>query len=196
VQHDGLGASGADLLIEADMRNGVIAVPLTKYRSINTRICRPDNLSDEDRAKVIQFMVDRADVKYDLKHIFDLLRYLFPIRLVPLKWRSQMLSFGSGDPTRAICSTLIAQAFQSVQFPILPKIRTGQGEETPDLYQKRYHGLFTPRDFDISPYFEIVKPTVANRFDYKSLEWYEDSDDPDPAYRPSKPTNPPLSKEI
>jgi hypothetical protein len=28
-----------------------------------------------------------------------------------------------------------------------------------------------PRDFDISPYFEIVKPTIVHGFDYTSLHW-------------------------
>ena len=28
-----------------------------------------------------------------------------------------------------------------------------------------------PRDFDISPYFEIVKPTIVEGFDYTQLHW-------------------------
>jgi hypothetical protein len=28
-----------------------------------------------------------------------------------------------------------------------------------------------PRDFDISPYFEIVKPTIIEGFDYTALHW-------------------------
>jgi hypothetical protein len=28
-----------------------------------------------------------------------------------------------------------------------------------------------PRDFDISPYFEIVKPTIVQGFDYTALHW-------------------------
>ena len=28
-----------------------------------------------------------------------------------------------------------------------------------------------PRDFDISPYFEVVKPTIVHGFDYTSLHW-------------------------
>lgn len=174
------------MLVEADMKRGVVAVPLFKYRSLNTRICRPVNLTDEDRETIVRFMVDRIDMKYDLKHVFDLMRYLLPTPPVPVRWRRRMLSLGSGDPTRAICSTLIAQAFQSVSYPILPKIRVESvedGDGSRDLYQRRYHGLFTPRDFDLSPYFRIVKPTLEGHFDYKSLEWYEDTEDADPAYR-------------
>jgi hypothetical protein len=28
-----------------------------------------------------------------------------------------------------------------------------------------------PRDFDISPYFEVVKPTIIHGFDYTALHW-------------------------
>jgi hypothetical protein len=198
VEDDWIDVDGGNLLIEADMNHGVIAVPLTKYRSLNTRICRPVNLTDEDRQKIVRFMVDRAHMKYDLKHVFDLLRYLLPTPPVPVRWRRRMLSLGSGDPTRAICSTLIAQAFQSVEYPILPKIKAGpadDGDGSRDLYQKRYHGLFTPRDFDLSPYFEVVKPTLERNFDYNSIEWYEDADEPDPAYRPAEIDSPHINEE-
>ena len=35
----------------------------------------------------------------------------------------------------------------------------------------RTRGLYTPRDFDVSPYFEIVKPTIAAGFDYRTVQW-------------------------
>ena len=33
--------------------------------------------------------------------------------------------------------------------------------------------LSQPRDFDISPYFAIVKPTLVHGFDYRKLHWEE-----------------------
>lgn len=176
------GGSEAGSLIEADLETGVVSVPLSRYQGLNTRICRPTGLTEIDRRAVGDFMVQRIGLRYDLKHVFDLLRYLLPTPPVPVRWRRSMLSLGSGDPTRAICSTLIAQAFQSVQYPILPKIRLRQfeGEETArELYQMRHHGLFTPRDFDLSPYFEVIKPTLKIGFNYKQLEWYETASDVD-----------------
>lgn len=86
-----------------------------------------------------------------------------------------MLRFGSGDPTRAICSSLIARAFQSVNYPILPEIDT-QPSAGPsrharvEIYHIRHYSLFTPRDFDLSPYFEVVKPHLAG-FDPHRLSW-------------------------
>ena len=37
--------------------------------------------------------------------------------------------------------------------------------------------LVTPRDFDLSPYFEIIKFDVAggSRFDYRKLQWVAES---------------------
>ena len=73
-----------------------------------------------------------------------------------------LLALGSGDPTRAICSTLIAQCFQCINYPILPRTIPGCAA---DILQTRHHSLFVPRDFDVSPYFEIVKPTLVTGFD-------------------------------
>ena len=42
-----------------------------------------------------------------------------------------------------------------------------------EILQVRHHSLFVPRDFDVSPYFEIVKPTLTDSFDYRALEWHD-----------------------
>lgn len=165
-------------LIEVDLRTGCVAVPLSRYQRFNTRICRPVGLSDKDRARVVNFMVGKIGLQYDLKNIIDLLRYFLPAPPVPTAWRRRMISFGSGEPTKAICSSLIAQAFQSVGYPILPEITHTKGETHADstysrkeILHIRHHALFTPRDFDLSPYFRIVKPTLKQGFDYKQLNW-------------------------
>jgi hypothetical protein len=31
--------------------------------------------------------------------------------------------------------------------------------------------LFPPRDFDVSPYFEVIKPTIERGFDFHALTW-------------------------
>jgi hypothetical protein len=83
-----------------------------------------------------------------------------------------MIAFGSGDPTKIICSALIAQAFEAVRYPILPKItRTRSRQARREILHIRDSSLYMPRDFDISPYFEIVKPTIELGFDYTSLHW-------------------------
>ncbi len=178
----GMPNDGADpkCLIEAQASGGVIAVPLSKYRHFNTRICRPVGLGEEDMKKVIDYAVSSIGHQYDLKNFFDLARYLFPTPPVPVRWRRRMLALGSGDPTRAICSTLIARAFQLVRYPILPQITTERvkaqdklGYIEREILHIRHYSLITPRDFDVSPYFRIVKPTLEMNFRYKSLIWSE-----------------------
>lgn len=165
------------VLIEADLKEGVRAITLAHYAQMHTRICRPVGLNDEDRKRVVDFVIARIGQHYDLKHIFDLLRYLLPTMPVPTRFRRRMLALGSGDPTRAICSTLIAQAFESVRYPILPEIQRTWSDDPrhtdcyADIYHIRHYSLYTPRDFDISPYFDIIKPVIENGFDYRSLAW-------------------------
>ena len=186
---DGGGKLDADTpcIIEADLENGVIAVPLSKYADLNTRICRPVGLDDTSRAKIVQFMRDSIGMSYDLKNVIDLARYLLATPPVPSRWRRKMLALGSGDPTRVICSTRIAQAFQHIGYPILPSVETLSEKECErchesvrEIYHIRHHSLFTPRDFDVSPYFEIVKPTVERGFDHKQLSWGRDENSGSP----------------
>lgn len=167
-------------LIEVNLGEGCVAAPLAKYRTYNTRICRPVGLTPADRERLVAFMVARLGTRYDMKHIFDLLRYFLPTPPVPVRFRRRMIAFGSGDPTRAICSTLIAQAFQSIRYPILPTIELVPGQtraasdySRAEIMHIRDYSLFTPRDFDLSPYFEVVKPTLAYGFDYRRLRWAE-----------------------
>jgi len=169
------GACGADgephVLIEANVGEGVESAPLSKYFSYHTRICRPVGLTYEDRYTVCRYAINRIGFGYDTKNIVDLMRYLIPMP-VPQRWRRRMIALGSGDPTKMICSALIAQAFDAVRYPILPKItRAGSRRARREILHIRDSSLYMPRDFDISPYFEIVKPTIVNGFDYTALHW-------------------------
>lgn len=179
---------GLDPILEADLLEGVITVPIDKYDGFNLRICRPVNLSAEDTENLINYLLERIGHQYDTKNIFDLLRYLLPTPPIPQRFRRSMLAFGSGDPTKAICSTLVAQAFHSIRYPILPMLMeeyesTVDTNEIPkkqmrmkddQLLAKRHFSHFTPRDFDLSPYFEVIKPTITAGFDYQQIEWADD----------------------
>src|SRR5437588_3801607 len=161
------------VLVEANIGHGVVAAPLSKYARFHTRICRPIQLDDNDRARVCAYAAERIGFDYDLKNIIDLLRYLLPLP-VPQRWRRRMIALGSGTPTRLICSALIAQAFEAVRYPILPKITQLESEAARrDILEIRHSSLYAPRDFDISPYFKIVKPTLEEGFDYKRVDWVD-----------------------
>ena len=168
----------AHSLIEVTPVDGCVAVPLAKYERFHTRICRPVGLTNADREDVIRFMVSRIGLQYDMRNIFDLARYLLPTPPVPTRWRRRMIALGSGEPTRTICSTLIAEAFDRVEYPILPRVepigdRAGgiSHFRRQEILHIRHHSLYTPADFDLSPYFEIIKPTLEEGFNYKGLTW-------------------------
>lgn len=194
---EGLGETNGEPneLIEVNLGDGCIAVPLSKYRSYNTRICRANGLTQEDRRKVAAFMTGKIGLHYDLRNIFDLLRYFLPTPPVPVRWRRRMIAFGSGDPTRAICSSLIAEAYAEIRYPILPEITLAPGRASAqsaysrrEILHIRHHSLFTPRDFDLSPYFAIVKPTLEYGFDYRALEWAKPAGSATPT--PEEPSDP------
>ena len=166
-----------NVLLEADAETGVVTVPLSSYAQYNVRICRPAGLDAAARQRVIDYAVARIGLQYDNKQILDLARYLFPYPPVPVWFRRRMLAIGSGDPTKAICSALIAEAFASIHYPILPERVMIDGKAygvAPYVVREtehiRRHGLYTPRDFDVSPFFSIVKPGLDG-FDYRSLVW-------------------------
>ncbi len=169
------GASEPDgephVLIEANVGEGVTSAPLSKYYPYHTRLCRPVGLSFEDRTTVCRYAINRIGFGYDTKNILDLMRFLIPLP-VPQRWRRRMIAMGSGDPTKIICSALIAQAFGAVRYPILPKItEAGSRQARREILHIRDSSLYMPRDFDISPYFAIIKPTIERGFDYTALHW-------------------------
>lgn len=176
--HAALYVGDGDFL-EADMLSGVRLVKLQHFAGYHCRICRAVGLSNDERQAVCNFATARLGHQYDLKNIVDLARYLIPTPPVPVRWRRKMLAIGSGDPTRAICSTLVAQAFQSIKYPILPKIETlpakdllgHNSDAVREILHVRHHSLFVPRDFDVSPYFQIIKPTIVVGFDHHILNW-------------------------
>src|SRR5271156_1593299 len=169
------------VLIEANVGKGVVSAPLSKYFQFHTRICLPVGLTEADCATVCAYATGRIGFAYDLKNIIDLMRYLLPLP-VPQRWRRRLIALGSGDPSRLICSALIAEAFGTVQYPILPKITlTRSRQALEQILEIRHSSLYCPRDFDISPYFNVVKPTVTQGFNYKALQWADLPRTPDDA---------------
>jgi hypothetical protein len=190
------------MLVEALVESGVVLTPLAKYRDFNIRICRPFRLSESDLKVVIDEALASVGRLYDLKNVADLARYFLPVSLVPARFRRHALQFGSGDPTRAICSSMIAECFRKVRFPIVPRIEplppdypfipaprrgfarlVARSVTRPlGLFHMISPSLVTPRDFDLSPYFEIVKFNLiaGRRFDYRQIVWAEDDEPEEP----------------
>lgn len=165
------------LMIEALLGHGTIVAPLAKYREEHLRICRPTHLARRDAQAVINFCCERLGTDYDVRQLFDLARFLVPYGILPRRWRSSLFAHSPGLPTRTVCSTLLAEAFASVHYPVLPILR--EDKEGQLRLHKRNFKLFTPSDFDYSPYFDIIKYPLMSFDDlsvYRRLPW--DSDTP------------------
>ena len=166
------GESHEQLIIEAMLGEGTVIYPVTKYKNEHLRICRPKGLSRSDRQNVIAFALSQLGYDYDVRHLLDLARFLLPYGILPRRWRSTLFQQYAGRSTRNVCSYMLGEAFNTVNFPILPI-----AERTEDgglkLY-KRNPRLFTPRDFDYSPYFDIIKYPYFGLDDvaaYRGLPW-------------------------
>tara|TARA_R110000868_G_scaffold8205_4_gene42671 strand:+ start:1105 stop:1863 length:759 start_codon:yes stop_codon:yes gene_type:complete len=161
------------LLLEGVLGKGFIVTPLSFYQDDHMRISRPSGITYSDLQKVITYAARSLGKKYSAKHIFDLLRFLLPWRVIPRFIGSRLVKYKKGTITEEICSSMIADAFESVNFPILPSLRKN-GNQVELI--KRNPLLITPSDFDYSPFFKIVKyPIFVNTEGiYRSLLWNQD----------------------
>ena len=178
------GADETDLrhmLIEANAENGVTAVPLNKYKDQNIRICRPFGISREDLKTVTDDIVDNLGKHYDHENLVDLALLFLPSFLHPFKKRTIQACLGGCNEYQVICSGMIAKAFQKVGYPIVPALVSESDMESPLINNPygsrlimRHYSQIVPRDFDLSPNFEIIKYNIISLggFDDKTI-WAE-----------------------
>ncbi|WP_444998561.1 YiiX/YebB-like N1pC/P60 family cysteine hydrolase [Aliikangiella sp. IMCC44359] len=163
------------LLIEGILGKGMIVTPLTDYLKDNLRICRPSTLSAPDAQNVINYAVSKLGVGYNIRQLFDLARFIFPWKILPRKWRSTLFTRKPDEVTKTVCSSLIAEAFYSVKYPILPLFRR-HGKDGIELVPRNTR-LYTPADFDYSPYFDVKKfpfMGTSSNSPYRDLPWNKD----------------------
>ena len=170
------GNSEDQLLIESELGLGTVIRPLQVYEGEHVRICRPNGMSHRDGQQVLHYAVSRLGQKYDIRHILDLLRFLLPYSFIPGRWRSSLFNHMPGQATKTVCSTMIAEAFSFIHFPILPLVKLNNDKGV-QLFQ-RNPKLCTPRDFDYSPYFTIIKYPFLDFSQHSSdcrlLPWHGD----------------------
>ena len=145
-------------LIEVKAVDGCTYTDIDTYIHHNLRICRPIFLDKRKKKILINHLIKKIGSKYDLKNIIDLIRYIYPNPPIPKKFRRNLIGIGAGDPTKAICSSLIAEAFKEIDHPILPF----KGKSKNIIV--RHPSFCLPKDFDISPFFQVIKPSPQNSY--------------------------------
>ncbi len=142
------------LLLEAELGLGTTVRSIDVYADEHLRICRPYGIEEANISTVIEAGLSNVGKPYDVRQIFDLARFFFPYAILPRRWRSSLFEHNAGEPTRVVCSSMLASAFAAARYPIVPILRLEDGQVR--VYP-RNHKLITPRDFDYSPYFQIIK---------------------------------------
>ncbi len=184
------GDDSRHMLVEALTGKGVVAQPLSKYKDFNIRICRPYGISPLDLQVVMSHVIGKIGHQYDSQNIVDLALMLIPGPINPFKQHTIRACLGKCNEFEVICSGLIAKAFQRVGYPIVPTLCPAALEETDtpsnpygSRLKMRHYSQIMPRDFDLSPNFEIIKYNIVGqgRFDYASL-WAET------IFEPTSPT--------
>lgn len=172
LEHHSSYPPETQLLIESEIGLGTMVSPVDKYHYDHVRILRPHGLSKNSVPDVINYAISRIGRSYDLRHLLDLARFMFPWGLFPRRWRSSLFQHNALQPTKDICTTMIANAFHSVHYPILPVIRETESKQF-ELIERNMN-LFTPSDFDFSPFFDIIKYPILPldaQGEYKNLNW-------------------------
>lgn len=169
------GEPNDQLIIESQLGEGTIVENINKYRHSHVRICRPTNLTRQDAQQVISYAIHQLGTYYNVRQILDLARFLFPYDILPKRWRSSLFEHNPGAPTYTVCSSMLAEAFSSVHFPILPVLHRDDDGNLKIF--KRNTKLITPKDFDYSPYYDVIKYPILD-FDelsiYRKMPWDRD----------------------
>jgi hypothetical protein len=178
VSGDTNAADWNHMLVEADAARGVVAVPLRKYCDDNIRTCRPFGIRTEDLETVISEVVGNLGRHYDHQNILDLALLALPPVMNPFKKRTIKACLGGCTEYEVICSGMIAKAFQQVGYPIVPALSpsTKAGHDASknpygSALVMRHYSQIVPRDFDLSPNFEIIKYNIIGMgdFDYRAI---------------------------
>ena len=119
-----------------------------------------------------RYAINRIGFGYDTKNILDLMRFLIPLP-IPQRWRRQDDRAGlrRSDQDHLLGADRAGFRGGALSDPAEDHSgRQPQGRAR-EILHIRDSSLYMPRDFDISPYFAIVKPTIDEGFDYTALHW-------------------------
>ena len=129
-------------------------------------------MTRKDAQSVINYAIYQLGTDYNVRYVMDLARFMFPYWWIPKRWVSTLFEHNAGRPTKTVCSVMMAEGFAAVQFPIRPVLH--QDENGNLKMYRRNSRLITPSDFDVSPYFDVIKYPILDLDDlavYRKLPW-------------------------
>ncbi len=152
-------ADPAHCIVEADVEAGVRMITLADLADVDIQVVRASRLPESSRQELIDYLLQRVGLRYDLDHVIALakLRLFAPSPLG--RWLSPK-TMRRADPTRAVCSTLVAHALFSAGVtvgaaPIVAaRLQHAAGASQADLAAALDY--LVPGDFEQLPEFVSV----------------------------------------
>jgi cell wall-associated NlpC family hydrolase len=146
-------------VVEADVEAGVRLIPLEGLGDNEILVVRASQLPDAAREELVHYLLARVGHPYDLNHIVGMARLILFAPL-PLGRLLSPRTMRAADPTRTICSTLIAHAFftAGVSIGISPAVaaRLQQAAREYDSGTAEALDYLVPGDFERLPEFVTV----------------------------------------
>ena len=146
-------------IVEADVEAGVRMITLSRLDQHDIQVLRASRLPETSRQQLIDYLLARVGLRYDLNHVIELARLVL-FSPSPLgRWLSPRTMRGA-DPTRAVCSTLVAHALFTAGVSVganpvvAARLQHAAKEMRADL--RATLDYLVPADFERLPEFEPV----------------------------------------
>jgi cell wall-associated NlpC family hydrolase len=102
-------ADPAHCIVEADVEAGVRMITLDHLADHDIQVVRASRLPETSRQELIDYLLARVGRPYDLNHVIALARLMLLAPSTLGRWLAPRM-MRPADPTRAVCSTLVAHA--------------------------------------------------------------------------------------
>jgi hypothetical protein len=142
------------LILDASLERGLRVRHLTHLDGLHLRVCRAQNLSENERQDALRFAISRLGAGTQHSWGALALLWLLPWRLLRRRWRRRLFNRWANDLLRVTTGTTVGEAFAFIQFPVHPLVKEARSGSRLLRIQPR---VFHAADFDHSPYFDIIK---------------------------------------
>lgn len=142
------------LVLDACLERGLRVRHLTHLDGLHLRVCRAQNLSEQERQDALRFAISRLGTGARHPWATLALLWLIPWRLFGRGLRGRLFNRWANDLLRAITGSFVGEAFAFIQFPVHPLVKEPDAGARLLRLQPR---VFHAADFDHSPYFDVIK---------------------------------------
>lgn len=149
----------AHCIVEADVEAGVRMITLAGLNDHDIQVVRASRLPETSRQELIDYLLARVGLSYDLPHVIELAKLVLFAPSPLGRWLSPR-RMRRADPTRAVCSTLVAHALftagVSVGASPVVAARLQHAAKEPQTDLRAALDYLVPGDFERLPEFVSI----------------------------------------